>query len=206
MQRGLFITLEGGEGVGKSTNLKFIEGCLKRRGKQVLVTREPGGTPLGESIRSLLLDSGGGPLLYESELLLLFAARAEHIDKVIRPALAQGIWVLCDRFTDATYAYQGGGRGLDAERIEYLEEWIQRELRPDLTFLFDAEVEIGMARARERGEPDRFEREDLEFFDKIRLAYLRLAHRFQHRIRVIDAGRPLAMVESAIESELMKLL
>ena len=206
MERGLFITLEGGEGVGKSTNLKYVEGWLAAHGKPVLVTREPGGTAVGESIRSLLLHSANESLLPESELLLMFTARAEHIEKVIRPALNDGFWVLCDRFTDATYAYQGGGRGLDLKRIEYLEHWIQGDLRPDLTFLFDAPVEIGMARARTRGAPDRFEREQLDFFEKVRQSYLQQASRCTERMRVIDASQPLAAVESAIESELMKWL
>ncbi len=206
MERGRLITLEGGEGVGKSTNLKSMESWLQKQGKTVLVTREPGGTPVGETIRSLLLTVGAEPLAGETELLLLFAARAEHIRKVIRPALGTGVWVLCDRFTDATYAYQGGGRGLDEQRIEYLEQWIQCGLRPDLTLLFDAPVEVGMARVRNRGKPDRFETEHLEFFGRIRSAYLKLASRFNDRIQVIDARQPLDEVETAVQTELEKLL
>ncbi len=206
MERGRFITLEGGEGVGKSTNLKFIENWLLDRGKKVVVSREPGGTPAGEAIRSVLLEVGEEPLSGEAELLLLFAARAEHIKKVIRPALASGCWVLCDRFTDATYAYQGGGRGLDEDRIEFLEHWIQSGLTPDLTFLFDAPVEIGIARARTRGVPDRFEIEKLDFFERIRCSYLKRAARFENRIRVIDASQPIEVVQRAVRSELTKWL
>jgi dTMP kinase len=204
--QGRFITLEGGEGVGKSTNLKFIENWLMDQGKPVFVTREPGGTPVGEAIRSLLLKVDSGPLSDEAELLLMFAARAEHIKKAIRPALAKGCWVLCDRFTDATYAYQGGGRGMDQHRIEYLERWIQCGLTPDLTLLFDAPVEVGMARARKRGDPDRFEIERRDFFERIRNAYLQLASRFEDRIRVIDASQSVEAVQIAVQSELTKWL
>jgi dTMP kinase len=206
IDRGRFITLEGGEGVGKSTNLKFVESWLQAQGKSVLVTREPGGTPAGEKIRSVLLTVDGGPLCAETELLLVFAARAEHVRQVILPALEAGVWVLCDRFTDATYAYQGGGRKLDEERIGYLERWIQRGLQPDLTLLFDAPVAVGMARARNRGNPDRFESERLDFFERIRGAYLNRASRFNDRIRVIDASQSLTAVETAVQSELEKLL
>jgi dTMP kinase len=204
--RGCFITLEGGEGVGKSTNLNFIEDFLLSHGKKVIVTREPGGTEFGESIRSLLLDVQNGPISNEAELLLLFAARAEHIKTVIRPALSSGAWVVCDRFTDATYAYQGGGRGLDESRIAYLEKWIQEGLRPDVTLLFDAPAEIGMARAKKRGKPDRFESERSDFYERIRSAYLKLASRHGERIRVIDAGQPIDAVQRDVENELKKWL
>ncbi len=207
MQRGCFITLEGGEGLGKSTNLKFIENWLFEQGKQVIVTREPGGTPAGEAIRGLLLEISDESLCDEAEVLLMFAARSEHIKKVIRPALEKGWWVLCDRFTDATYAYQGGGRGLNEDRIEYLEQWIQCGLRPDLTLLFDAPVEIGIARTGKRGESlDRFEIEGLDFFDRVRNAYLKLAARFPDRIRVIDAGQSIKAVQTDVQSELKKWL
>ncbi|MGR9105344.1 MAG: dTMP kinase [Gammaproteobacteria bacterium] len=207
MARGRFITLEGGEGLGKSTNLKFVESWLVNHGKDVLVTREPGGTRVGEAIRSLLLDAADRQALTdEAELLLIFAARAEHVQKVIRPALDLGRWVLCDRFTDATYAYQGSGRGLDEARIEYLEHWIQTGLAPDLTILFDAPVEVGLARARRRGDPDRFEREDRDFFERIRSGYLQRAMCFQQRIRVIDASCSLEAVQLAIQKELQELL
>lgn len=206
MERGRFITLEGTEGVGKSTHLRFIENWLMDRGREVVVTREPGGTRAGEAIRSVLLGVDDQALSDQAELLLLFAARAEHLDKLIRPALERGSWVLCDRFTDATYAYQGGGRGMEERRIEYLEHWIQRGLKPDLTFLLDAPVEIGIARARKRGVPDRIETESLDFFERIRNAYLKLAHRFTDRIRVIDAAQPIEAVQAAIGDELMKWL
>ncbi|MGH8477108.1 MAG: dTMP kinase [Methylococcales bacterium] len=207
MPRGFLITLEGGEALGKSTNLKFIENWLSAQGKPVIVTREPGGTPTGEGIRKLLLRVGEESLSHEAELLLVFAARAEHIHKVIRPALARGTWVLCDRFTDATYAYQGAGRGLKEDRIAYLEQWIQSGLKPDMTLLFDAPVEVGLARAGIRAEsPDRFESEDLEFFERVRKAYLKLALRFPDRIRVIDAGQPIAAVQDALIGVLKKWL
>ncbi|MGH8558852.1 MAG: dTMP kinase [Methylococcales bacterium] len=206
MQGGFFITLEGGEGLGKSTNLKFIENWLLDQGKQVIVTREPGGTPAGEDIRGVLLKIRDEPLSDEAEVLLMFAARSEHIKKVIRPSLEKGWWVLCDRFTDATYAYQGAGRGLNEDRIAYLEHWIQCGLRPDLTLLFDAPVEIGLARTGKRGDPDRFESEDLNFFERVRVAYLKLAARCPDRIRVIDANQSIEAVQTAVQSELKKWL
>lgn len=206
MEQGRFITLEGGEGVGKSTNLRFLEDFLSIQGKSVVVTREPGGTAAGEKIRSILLAIEKEPLSHEAELLLMFAARAEHLKNVIRPALMNGCWVLCDRFTDATYAYQGGGRGVDEKRIEYLDHWIQGGLEPDLTLLFDTPVEIGMARVMERGNPDRFEIERLDFFGRIRTTYLDLAARYPERIRVIDAGQSIDLVQEAVQIELKKLL
>lgn len=200
---GRFITLEGGEGVGKSSNLEFIRGHLEAAGKPVIVTREPGGTALGEQIRALLLDHRHDGMSADSELLLMFAARAEHLARVIRPALAEGKWVLCDRFTDATYAYQGGGRGISAERISSLETWVQGALRPDLTLLFDAPVAVGMARAgRREGNADRFEREELTFFERVRQSYLDQAKRFPERYRVIDAGQALAAVHRLLRHEL----
>jgi dTMP kinase len=199
-----FITLEGGEGVGKTTNLEFIERHLARRGVQCVRTREPGGTPLGESIRSLLL--GSERLDAEAELLLVFAARAQHVRQVIRPALEAGAWVLCDRFTDASYAYQGGGRGLDPAAIEFLEGWAQGGLRPDLTLLLDAPAEIGLARAKGRGPADRFEAESLAFFERVRRAYLERAERFPERIQRIDADRSLGEVQADIARRLDRLL
>lgn len=196
MSKGKFITLEGGEGLGKSTNLAFVKECLERRGKRVTVTREPGGTPLGERVRALLL--GDGQVSPTAELLLVFAARAQHVDDVIRPALEKGDWVVSDRFTDASYAYQGGGRGIDAAVIANLERYVQRELEPDLTLLFDAPVEIGLARAKRRGAADRFESEDLDFFRRIREAYLARARSVPQRIRVIDAAQPLPAVQDQI--------
>jgi dTMP kinase len=200
---GRFITLEGGEGVGKSTNLEFMRRHLEAAGKTVIVTREPGGTPLGERIRGLLLDHGDGTMSGEAELLLVFAARAEHLSRVIRPALAEGKWVLCDRFTDASYAYQGGGRGIALERIADLEAWVQGDLRPDLTVLLDAPVAVGMARAgRREGAADRFEREELGFFERVRQSYRDQAQRFPERYRVIDASQSLTAVQDRIGFEL----
>ena len=161
--RGLFITVEGGEGVGKSTNLAYLRDCLTERGIDLLVSREPGGTPLAENIRELLVAVREEAIDPMAELLLIFAARAQHLHTVIEPALAAGRWVLCDRFTDATYAYQSGGRGVDAATVRRLENLVQGELRPDFTLLLDAPVETGMERARERGDLDRFEREELAF-------------------------------------------
>jgi dTMP kinase len=164
MSRGKFITLEGGEGVGKTTNLAFIRKYLQDHGIDVVVTREPGGTQLAEKIRQLLLDSSSESISESAELLLMFAARAQHIKHVIEPALSEGKWVLCDRFTDATYAYQGGGRNMSINTIEWLENLVQGTLRPDLTLLLDAPVEIGFGRVRTRGELDRFESERVDFF------------------------------------------
>ncbi len=202
MPRGLFITLEGGEGAGKSTNLAFIRQWLQRAGHEVVVTREPGGTELGERVRDILLHSKQLHITPESEMLLMFAARSEHLAKVIRPALAAGKVVLCDRFTDATYAYQGGGRGLPAERIASMESWVQGDLRPDLTLLFDVPVEAGRARAGQRGEPDRFEREDHVFFTRVHATYLARAQAEPGRMRVIDASRALPQVEQQIAAVL----
>ncbi|MFM8443736.1 MAG: dTMP kinase [Methylococcus sp.] len=199
-----FITLEGGEGVGKTTNLDFIEHYLRSRGIDVLRTREPGGTPMGEGVRDLLLQSG--TMDRWAELLLVFAARAQHISEVIRPALAAGQWVLSDRFTDASHAYQGGGRGLDPAVIGQLETWVQQGLQPDLTLLLDAPVELGMARARRRGQTDRFEAERLDFFENVRAAYLARAERFPERIRRVDASGSLVEVQARIVRHLEALL
>jgi dTMP kinase len=206
MPRGLFITLEGGEGAGKSTNLAFIRQWLQRAGHEVVVTREPGGTELGERVRDILLHSKQLHITPESEMLLMFAARSEHLAKVIRPALAAGKVVLCDRFTDATYAYQGGGRGLAPERIAPIENWVQGDLRPDLTLLFDVPVDAGRARAGQRGEPDRFEREDNAFFTRVHATYLARAQAEPGRMHVIDASRPLPQVEQQIAAVLEKLV
>ena len=195
-KRGLFITIEGVEGVGKSTNIEFLTRQLRDSGIDLLVTREPGGTSLGEDIRGLLLDVRTEPVSDMSELLLIFAARAQHITSVIAPAIAAGRWVLCDRFTDATYAYQGGGRGRDPAYIRSLENLVQGNLRPDCTLLLDAPVEVGMARARDRGELDRIEREELDFFERVRATYLQLAEESSGRYRVIDARRPLEQVQA----------
>lgn len=196
--RGLFITMEGGEGVGKSTNLAFLEHILKQGGIDVVTTREPGGTHLGEEVRELLLRVRGEPVNAVAELLLIFAARAQHIDELIEPALAAGKWVLCDRFTDATYAYQSGGRGVARAMVEQLEKLVQGTLRPDYTLLFDAPVDVGMRRARDRGELDRFEQENLKFFERVRQGYLQQAQIDGNRYRLIDAGQSLDDVQKVL--------
>nr|WP_079784141.1 dTMP kinase [Pseudomonas sp. LPH1] len=203
---GLFITLEGPEGAGKSTNREYLAERLREQGIDVLLTREPGGTPLAERIRELLLDPSDEPMAADAELLLVFAARAQHLQQVIRPALAKGSVVLCDRFTDATYAYQGGGRGLSIERIAQLEQFVQGELRPDLTLIFDLPVEIGLARAAARGRLDRFEQEGRGFFEAVRQAYLQRAEQAPQRYRVLDAGQSLAQVQADIDALLPSLL
>lgn len=205
-RRGLFITVEGGEGVGKSTNMAFLAAQLQDSGVDLLVTREPGGTQLGEELRALLLEVRDEPVSAMSELLLIFAARAQHINAVIEPALAEGRWVLCDRFTDATYAYQSGGRGMAAEQVRTLEHLVQASLRPDCTLLLDAPVEVGMERARGRGELDRFEREESDFFERVRATYLQLAQEGSGRYRVIDASRPLAEVQAELGRVARELL
>ena len=206
MSRGKFITVEGSEGVGKTTNLNFIRQQLERAGRELVVTREPGGTELAEKIRGLLLDPGHKGMSSDCELLLMFAARAQHLQEVILPSLDQGKWVLCDRFTDATYAYQGGGRGLPPERIASLEDFVQGAFRPDLTLLLDIPVELGLARAGARGALDRFEQEELAFFERVRSAYLDQARREPGRYRVVDAGQPLEQVQQDIQAVLDELL
>lgn len=188
-QRGRFITLEGIEGAGKSTQLSVVDECLRSKGLGVVRTREPGGSDVAERIRSLLLDPANRGMDADAELLLVFAARAEHLRKTILPALESGRWVLCDRFTDATYAYQGGGRGLSRERIAVLERLVQRELRPDLTLLFDLPVATGLDRARGRSVPDRFESERRDFFERVAQAYRDIAAAEPLRVRQIDADR-----------------
>ncbi len=206
MNTGKFITLEGGEGVGKSTNIEFIREFLAQRGRVVLVTREPGGTSLAEKIRQLLLEKNQEPLTLQTELLLMFAARAQHIQQVIRPALAAGKWVVCDRFTDASYAYQGGGRNVPMQDIAWLEQFVQGDFRPDLTLLLDAQVTIGMQRIRQRGALDRFESEQLQFFQKVRQAYLARAEQDPQRIEVIDANQELGEVQRQIGMVLERLV
>ena len=198
--KGKFITVEGIEGAGKSTNLDLIRELLVKSGLEVLFTREPGGTPLGESIRELLLGHKHDGMADEAELLLMFSARAEHLLHKIRPALETGVWVLCDRFTDATYAYQGGGRGIEAGRIRVLEEWVQGDLRPDLTLVLDLPVETGLERAGKRSAPDRFESEAARFFEQVRQAYLTIAEAEPGRVKVIDASLPLPEVQAQIKS------
>ncbi len=206
MSKGLFITLEGGEGAGKSTQLAHVRQRIEAAGIPLHVTREPGGTPLAEQIRALLLDHRDEQMASDTELLLMFAARAQHLAGLIRPALARGEWVLCDRFTDATYAYQGGGRGIDVERIAVLEDWVQRELRPDLTLLLDLPIDVGMARAGQRGALDRFEREQQDFFERVRAAYLARAEWEPQRFRIIDASQDIAGVQAQIDAVLTPLL
>ncbi|MBB3231624.1 dTMP kinase [Halomonas stenophila] len=202
--RGRFITLEGGEGVGKSTNLAWVAEHLEARGLEVVRTREPGGTPRAEAIRGLLLDPATDePLDDDAELLLVFAARAQHLARLVRPALARGAWVVCDRFTDATFAYQGGGRGIAAGRIAELEAFVQQGLQPDLTLLLDMPMEAAQRRLagrldRDGGERDRFERERAEFFEAVRRAYLARAAAAPERMLVVDADRPLAAVRAEL--------
>ena len=203
---GRFVTVDGGEGAGKSTQMESIREYLERRGYRVVMTREPGGTSLGEEIRALLLGHREWGMTLAAETLLMFAARAEHLERVIRPALAAGCWVLCDRFTDATYAYQGGGRGLPLERIAVLEEWVQGELRPDLTLLLDVPVATGLMRAGRRGVADRFEREDVDFFERVRAIYLERAAREPDRCRVVDASQSVEAVRAEVETILAKWL
>lgn len=203
---GLFITLEGPEGAGKSTNREYLAERLREQGLDVVLTREPGGTPLAEQIRELLLAPAAEPMASDTELLLVFAARAQHLAEVIRPALQRGAVVLCDRFTDATYAYQGGGRGVAIERIEQLEHFVQGDLRPDLTLIFDLPVEVGLSRAAARGRLDRFEQEGMAFFEGVRSAYLSRARNALQRYRVLDAAQPLAAVQADLDRLLPVLL
>jgi dTMP kinase len=195
--RGKFITLEGIDGAGKSTHLAWLADRLRRRNIAVCVTREPGGTELGEKLRALLLDKNQVMHL-DTEALLMFAARREHIDKVIEPALARGEWVVCDRFTDATFAYQGSGRGADWGRLALLEQWVQGALQPDLTLLFDLAPEVGRQRAGNIKTPDRFEQEQQAFFQRVRAGYLERAQRAPARIRVVDAGRSVEDVQRSV--------
>ncbi|GMR05870.1 MAG: dTMP kinase [Gammaproteobacteria bacterium] len=186
---GKFITLEGGEGAGKTTCLKHVEKRIKEAGIDLCVTREPGGTRTGEKIREILLDRGNFDILDETELLLMFAARAQHLNELIRPTLASDTWVLCDRFTDATYAYQGGGREIAFEKIAELEQWVQQGLKPDLTFLLDLPVEVGLERANQRSSPDRFESENIAFMERIRSSYLDIARQEPERVKIIDSSQ-----------------
>jgi len=197
-----FITLEGIEGVGKSSNLEYIHTLLGDAGYECIVTREPGGTPLGESLRALLLQHSDEQMSSDAELLMMFAARAEHLNKVILPALAAGKYVLCDRFTEATYAYQGGGRNLDSAKIATLESLVQGDCRPDLTIILDAPVEVGRARAGKRSSPDRIEKEENAFFERVRAAYQQLAANYSDRMCLVDATPDLAQVQAQIKKRL----
>ncbi|PWV59546.1 dTMP kinase [Plasticicumulans acidivorans] len=204
--RGRFITVEGGEGAGKTTQLATLQRCLEQAGRRVVRSREPGGTPLGEELRELLLQPRASGMCADAELLLMFAARAEHLAQLIEPALARGDWVLCDRFTDATYAYQGGGRGLDPARIATLETFAQGTLRPDRVLVFDVPPALGLERARRRSAADRFEQEQLAFFERVRQVYLERAARWPQRYTVIDATAPLAEVSARVEAIAAQLL
>jgi dTMP kinase len=201
-ERGCFITIEGIEGVGKSTQIAAIVSALETQGKRVLLTREPGGTELGEAIRDLLLSTDYPPMDQRTELLLMFAARAEHIYSRIIPALQNGTWVVSDRFTDASYAYQGGGRNIPVDKIRGLEQWVQEGFKPDYTFLLDAPVEIGLARAKNRGPQDRIEQEDLDFFQRVRDLYRERAENEPQRFRVINAANS----EMEVKKDVLKTL
>jgi dTMP kinase len=204
--RGRFISLEGGEGAGKSTVIEHARNWLERQGVSVLLTREPGGTALGEELRQMLLAPRAGGMETDTELLLMYAARAEHVRRVIAPALAAGRWVLSDRFNDATFAYQGGGRGIDVERIRVLDAWVLQGFGPDLTLLLDLPVTLGLERARARGAADRFEQEKLDFFDRVRAAYRSRADADPGRFRLLDASLPLERVLQSLESALQECL
>lgn len=200
--KGQFITVEGTEGVGKSTNMAFIEKWLHKSGKDLIITREPGGTELGEKLRAVLLDAKEQSMCDDTELLLMFSARAQHLQQVILPALEAGKWVLCDRFTDSTYAYQGGGRGIAMSRIAQLEQWVQGDRRPDMTFILDLPIDIGLERAGKRSAPDRFELEKHDFFNKVRDTFLSRAADNPSRYSIIDASPSLNEVQDSIQSVL----
>jgi dTMP kinase len=206
MQEALFITLEGVEGAGKSSLMDYISELFTRAGHEVIQTREPGGTKTGEQIREILLDSNNIGLDSSTELLLMFAARMQHLEEVIKPAMASGHIVICDRFTDASYAYQGGGRGIEESRIQTLEDWVQLGLKPDLTLLFDLDVEVGLRRAGKRSQVDRFEQEDILFFERIRSCYLERANKEPTRFRIIDSGESLENVKQQIQKVLQEHL
>ncbi|MET0984462.1 MAG: dTMP kinase [Steroidobacteraceae bacterium] len=207
MSLGRFITLEGGEGAGKSTQLALVCELIRAAGHEVVATREPGGTPRAEQIRSLLLDKTSEPMPAPCELLLMFAARSSHLENLIKPALARGAWVVCDRFTDASYAYQGAGRGMALEHIHALETIVQAGLKPDLTLLLDTPIDVGLQRAQQRNrtqhsEADRFESEQAAFFERVRNGYLEIAKREPQRVRLIDASRPIEQVSADVRAAL----
>jgi dTMP kinase len=195
-QQGKFITFEGMDGAGKSTHLAWFAEVLRQRGHEVLVTREPGGTPVGELLREILLNRS---MNAGTETLLMFAARLEHIEQVIKPALHAGKWVVSDRFSDASFAYQGGGRGFDWEKLRQLEQWVHPDLQPDLTLFFDVPVEIAKRRLANNNSLDRFEREYSDFFERVRIAYLKRVKEYPPRYAVIDAARSLEEVKEQLE-------
>lgn len=204
--RGRFITVEGTEGVGKTSNIQFIHDCIAAKGIEVVSSREPGGTPLAEEIRELLLANRTESVDETAELLLMFAARSQHLHSKILPALNRGAWVLCDRFTDATYAYQGGGRGLSMDTISQLETLVQGNLRPDMTFILDIDVRQGLERASKRSAADRFENEQVDFFEQVRACYLSRAKAEPERYFIVDAGQSLPEVQQQIQSLLEPVL
>ncbi|ARU31622.1 dTMP kinase [Sulfuriferula sp. AH1] len=197
-----FISLEGIDGAGKTTHLQWMADFLRAQGANVVVTREPGGTPLGESLRALLLSE---PMHIDTEALLMFAARREHIAQVIAPALARGDWVLSDRFTDASFAYQCGGRGIAEARLQVLEDWVQQGLQPDLTILFDVDVAIAHQRVRTHSDPDRFEQEQQDFFERVRAMYLHRAAKYPARIRVVRTDRTIEVIRNELAAMLKPL-
>ena len=201
---GKLITIEGTEGVGKSTNITFIKNWFEIKGQSLLLTREPGGTPLAEEIRELLLAKREEEVDAKCELLLMYAARIQHITQKIKPALDKGQWVLCDRFSDASFAYQGAGRALGLEKLVELNQWVLEGFKPDLTILLDLPVEIGLSRAHQRGPVDRFEAEKLEFFEQVRQGYLRIAEQEPERVKIVDASGSLTDVQQQIEQVLIK--
>ncbi len=206
MNRGFFISVEGIEGVGKSSNIEVLVAQIEKAGYEVLSTREPGGTPLAENIRDLLMDHGDEPIPEIAELLLMFAARSLNVNNVISPALAAGKWVICDRFTDSSRAYQGAGRGLPMATIDQLADWVHAGINPDVTLLLDAPVDVGMARVGKRGAPDRIESEKHEFFQRVRECYLALAAREPNRFVVIDTTRSLAQVRADVSTLVTELV
>lgn len=206
INKGKFITIEGGEGAGKTTNIEFMLHYLRQHGKDVVVTREPGGTMVAEKIRAVLLEKDEEPLCDLAELLLIFAARVQHVENKLRPALDTGKWVICDRFVDSSYAYQAGGRAIDEKKLETLEKWVVPTLKPELTLLIDIPVDIGMARVHRRNSPDRFESEEISFYQKVRKRYLTLAKKHHHRIKVIDGRQSIRQVQSEIRGYLDLLL
>ena len=204
--KGKFITIEGSEGVGKTTNINFIVDYLTKHNRRTIETREPGGTAAAEEIRNILLNSNGELIPDIAELLLFFAARSLHLENVILPALVAGKFVICDRFTDATIAYQGYGRGFDIEHINNIAQWVHADIQPDLTILLDAPAEIGMQRAKKRGAIDRMESEEISFYERVRDGYLQLAEQYNDRFVVIDANQSLDLVQKAIMTHLEDLI